>query len=103
MGIRPFAASCLAVFLVVLSLATLLVSCESNNPPTLIISGTVHVYRTMAPPANYPGSDFIGVIEPKDQVKVVEVVRKANYTAVRVRLNDGREGWVFSGEGIELR
>jgi hypothetical protein len=23
--------------------------------------------------------------------------------AVKVRLNDGREGWVFSGESIELK
>lgn len=63
----------------------------------------MHVYPSHTPPAEYPGSDFIAVIGPKDNVRVVQVMRKRDYMAVKVRLNDGREGWVFSGESIELK
>ena len=43
------------------------------------------------------------MIGPQDHVKAHgKVVQKRNYMAVRIRLSDGREGWVFSGEGIEL-
>jgi hypothetical protein len=90
--------------LVSLVLAALLLCCDSNDAEkqTLAVYGTVHVYRSTTPPADYPGSDFIGVIGPKDHVKVIQVIQKRNYMAVRIRLIDGREGWVFSGEGIEL-
>jgi len=90
--------------LIALVLSVSLLCYESNNAEKqrLAIYGTVHVYRSLTLPADYPGSDFIGVIGPKDHVKVMQVVQKRNYMAVRIRLSDGREGWVFSGEGIEL-
>jgi hypothetical protein len=90
--------------LIALVLSVSLLCCESNDTEkrTLAVYGTVHVYRSPTPPADYPGSDFIGLIGPKDHVKVMQVIQKRNYKAVRIRLSDGREGWVFSGEGIEL-
>jgi hypothetical protein len=36
-------------------------------------------------------------------VKVQQVVYKNGYMAVKVKLKDGREGWVFSGESIALK
>ena len=90
--------------LAVIVLTTLPFSCESNEAEkyTLFVHGAVHVYRTNTPPAAYPGSGFIDVIGPKDHVRVMQVIYKRNYMAVRIRLSDGREGWVFSGESIEL-
>jgi hypothetical protein len=90
--------------LIALVFSVSLLGCESNNAEKqrLAIYGTVHVYRSLTLPADYPGPDLIGVIGPKDHVKVLQVVQKRNYMAVRIRLSDGREGWVFSGEGIEL-
>jgi hypothetical protein len=90
--------------LIALVLSGLLFSCESSDSEkqTLAVYGTVHAYRSPTPPADYPGSDFIAVIGPKDHVKVLQVIPKRNYVAVRIRLSDGHEGWVFSGEGIEL-
>ena len=90
--------------LIALVLSALLFGCESNDAAkqTLAVYGTVHVYRSQTPAADYPGTDFIAVIGPKDHVKVMQVIPKRNYVAVRIRLSDGREGWVFSGEGIEL-
>jgi hypothetical protein len=80
-------------------------ACHSSHEEkrTLFIHGAVHVYPNEVPPAVYPGPDFIEVLGPKDQVKVRQVVYKNGYMAVNVRLKDGREGWVFSGESIELK
>lgn len=89
---------------VLLFSSLLLLACDSDaEKHTLIISGAVHVYPTDTPPAVYPGPNFIEVLGPKDHVKVRQVVYKNGYMAVKVRLDDGREGWVFSGESIELR
>ncbi len=84
-----------------------LFSCACNSGKaehrTLAINGAVHVYPNDTPPPVYPGSDFLEVLGPKDQVKVRQVEYKNGYMAVKVRLSDGREGWVFSGESIELK
>ena len=94
-----------AILIALLASSALLFSCVANDADkkTLLVHGTVHVYRSDTPPADYPGSDFIAVIGPKDNVKVMQVMQKRNYKAVKIRLNDGREGWVFSGESIELK
>jgi hypothetical protein len=86
-------------------LGSLLCGCHSSESEkrTLYIHGAVHVYPNEAPPAVYPGPDFIEVLGPKDQVKVRQVIYNNGYMAVKVRLKDGREGWVFSGESIELK
>lgn len=83
---------------------------ESNTEPgrpycfallrTLAVYGPVHVYPNPIPPADYPGSNFIAVIGPNDSVKVLQIIRSRDHTAVRIRLSDGRKGWVFSGESI---
>ena len=96
-------------FLYATAIAALLASgipgCRSSDAEkrTLQISGAVHVYPTEVPPPVYPGPDFIEVLGPKDQVKVRQVVYRNGYMSVKVRLKDGREGWVFSGESIELK
>lgn len=88
---------------IALLLGALLMFCESGGSGSkLDIYGPVHVYPSDTPPARYPGSDFISVIGPKDHVKVIKVIQKQNYLAVKVRLSDAREGWVFSGESIEV-
>lgn len=99
---RSYSASILIAIVVI---SCLLSACHSSDPEkrTLYIHGAVHVYPNEVPPAVYPGPDFIEVLGPKDQVKVREVVYKNGYMAVKVKLKDGREGWVFSGESIELR
>lgn len=90
-------------FLIALLTSVVLVSCQSDDThKKLEIYGPVHVYGSMTPPVSYPGSDFIAVIGPKDNVKVRRVIQRANYIAVRIVLPNGKEGWVFSGESIEL-
>jgi hypothetical protein len=89
--------------LIALLFSALLFFCESSDTGSkLDIYGTVHVYPSVTPPATYPSSNFIAVIGPKDRVKVIKTIQKRNYLAVKVRFSDGREGWVFSGESIEV-
>ena len=70
---------------------------------TLVISGPVHVYPSETPPTIYPGNNYIAELGPKDRPKVLETKSGKGYRAVKVRLSDGREGWVFSGEPIDVR
>lgn len=103
-GYQAIGLSC-AGLLACLVLAVLPVVVQSNDGQkhTLAINGYVHLYRTDTAPADYPG-DFIAVLAPKDEVKVMQAVYKqAGYMAVNIRLRDGREGWVFSGESIDLQ
>ena len=95
---------CLLPLLILSLLAALPLSCASGNADKQILAiyGPVHVYRSEIPPAVYPGSDFVDTIGPKDHVKVMQVAYRQGYLAVRIQLRDGREGWVFSGESIEL-
>lgn len=95
----------LSSIVLVLILATMLYGCRpsKSDKHTLLINGMVHVYPTDTPPMAYPGSNFIAVLGPQDKTEVRQIVHKLNYVAVRIKLSDGREGWVFSGENIELR
>jgi hypothetical protein len=89
--------------LIALVLSPLLFFCESKeNERTLTIYGTVHVYASQTPPTDYPGSNFVAVIGAQDHVEVIDVVQNRDHIAVKIRLRDGHEGWVFSGESIEL-
>jgi hypothetical protein len=83
--------------------AIILAGCHSAERHTLIINGPVHVYRSEVPPSTYPGRDFIALLSPNDHPQILEVRSGNGYRAVKIRLADGREGWVFSGESIELR
>ncbi len=95
---------CVAKIAAILLCTVVMVACHSQTEKhTLIISGAVHVYPSETPPVVYPGTTFIEVLGPQDHVKVRQVLYKNGYMAVKVRLEDGREGWVFSGESIELR
>ena len=78
-------------------------SCERSESHILLINGPVHVYKTDVPPTTYPGTDFIAELGPSDHPAILEVQSKNGYRAVKIRLADGREGWVFSGESIEVR
>ena len=93
------------IMLLLLVSFPLLFSCATNDAGkySLAIYGPVHVYPRSNAPAEYPGTDFIAIISKKDRVEVMEVIQKRHHFAVRIRLHDGREGWVFSGENIELR
>ena len=91
-------------WLVVLVLTATLIALGAcaRETRTLTISGPVHVYPSSTPPSSYPGTNFIAELGPHDSVRVLQVKYEKGFAAVHVRLPDGREGWVFSGESIDL-
>jgi hypothetical protein len=70
---------------------------------SIVITGRVHVYASATPPVTYPGSDFIAELGPNDHPTVLETQSGNGYRAAKVRLANGREGWVFSGESVEIK
>jgi hypothetical protein len=71
---------------------------------SLMVNGPVHVYKTEFPPSSErERSDYVALLAPGDQVEVRRVRYGKGYMAVKIRMRDGREGWVFSGESIELK
>ena len=85
------------------SALALLAACNRAEQHTVTITGPIHVYKTDTPPASYPGTDFVAQIGPNDHPAVLETKSGSGYRAAKVRLADGREGWVFSGEPVEIR
>ena len=83
--------------------ASFTLGCEHAAPHSIVITGPVHVYQSATPPATYPGTNFIAELGPSDRPKVLETASRNGYRAARIRLADGREGWVFSGEAVDIR
>lgn len=100
---RPYLNLASLVLVAILLICSSACTSSKAKNHTLIINGAVHVYASETPPPVYPGSEFIEVLGPKDQVKVQQVDYRNGYMAVKVTLKDGRQGWVFSGESIEVK
>jgi hypothetical protein len=81
----------------------LMLGCERPAPHSIVITGPVHVYPSSTPPSAYPGTGFIAELGPSDHPQVLETQSGNGYRAAKVKLADGREGWVFSGEAVEIR
>lgn len=81
------------------------VACDRSDRTehSINITGTVHVYKTQMPPTTYPGTDFIAELGPSDHPQVLETRSGNGYRTAKIRLADGREGWVFSGEAVEIK
>jgi hypothetical protein len=61
------------------------------------------VYKTEIPPAAYPGTDFIAELGPQYRPIILQVKSGSGYRAAKVQLADGRVGWVFTGESIDIK
>jgi protein-L-isoaspartate O-methyltransferase len=86
------------------AILAMLVACDRDEAQhKLVITGPVHVYKTEIPPAAYPGTDFIAELGPQDHPKILQVKSGSGYRAAKVRLADGRDGWVFTGESIDIK
>jgi hypothetical protein len=60
------------------------------------------VYRTAEPPWRDPGNSPIATAAQHDTLSVTRIRYEKDYMMVRVKLTDGREGHVFSGDGFRL-
>ena len=82
---------------------SLVLACDRTAQHSIVITGPVHVYPSSTPPATYPGTNFVAELGPNDHPQVLETTSGNGYRAAKVRLADGREGWVFSGEAVEIK
>ena len=77
---------------------------SEDRSHSLLINGPVHVYRSQDPPnSERERSQYLALLSIGDQVEVRRVTYGRGYMAVKIHLRDGREGWVFSAESIELK
>lgn len=69
------------------------------------VTGQVKVYDRESP-AGYTRGDegVIEILRPADQVSVMRIIFHDNegFESIRVRLRDGREGYIFCCENFEL-
>jgi hypothetical protein len=69
------------------------------------ITGPVKVYDRESPPGYHRGDDgLVDVLRPADRVNVLRIHfhEDEGSEAIRVRLRDGREGYIFCCENFEL-
>jgi hypothetical protein len=92
-------------FLLLAAALACAIACDRSGRTahTVTITGPIHVYKTENPPTTYPGTDFITQLGPSDHPTVLETKSGNGYRAAKIRLADGREGWVFSGEAVDIQ
>lgn len=99
----------LIVVLIVIGLAlgvaaaVYLVDLSGDRQSVITITGPVRVYNLESPPGYMRGDD--GVIEflhQGDPAKVLSIHEHRGVEAIRVRLRDGREGYIFCCENFVI-
>jgi hypothetical protein len=76
---------------------------HADRTSTLRISGPVRVYDRESPAGYDRGDDgVIFILRPDDSVQVLRIHRATGVEAIRVRLHDGREGYIFCCDNFEI-
>lgn len=86
-----------------IAITALVVDIHEDRQYTVRVTGKVLVYDADTPAAIERGE--VGVIEtlrPPDRVRVMRVVSHGDFQAIRIRLNDGREGYIFCCQNFEF-
>ncbi|MGZ4816923.1 MAG: hypothetical protein ACXVZV_16035, partial [Terriglobales bacterium] len=104
-NIRSISATALIILAVAIGLgiAAYVVDVHSDRQANVTIKGPVRVYDRESPPGYSRGDD--GVIEflhPGDPARVLRIYDDDGFQAIRVRLPDGREGYIFCCDNFEL-
>ncbi len=85
------------------SIAALVVDIHEDRQYTVKVTGSVRVYDRESPPGYQRGDDgLIEILRPMDRVNVMRIVDHDDFQAIRVRLHDGREGYIFCCENFEF-
>lgn len=93
---------CLGISIV---LAMLLVDINQDRQYSVKIKGVVKVYDRESPPGYKRGDDgVIDVLHAHDRVTVMRIIfhDEEAFESIRVRLPDGREGYIFCCDNFEL-
>jgi hypothetical protein len=81
----------------------LVVDIHEDRQYKVRVTGKVQVYDAESPPGYTRGDDgVIDVLHPQDQVEVLRVLGHDDFQAIKIRLRDGREGYIFCCEQFEF-
>jgi hypothetical protein len=104
---RSFVITFLALVAVAAGIAVsaVIVDIHQDRHSQIRVTGQVKVYDRESPAGYTRGDDgVIEILRPADQVSVLRILYHDNqgFESIRVRLHDGREGYIFCCENFEL-
>jgi hypothetical protein len=80
-----------------------IVDIHEDRQYTVRVTGKVRVYDTESPPEYTRGDNgVIDILRPSDQVDVLRILDHDDFQAIKIRLHDGREGYIFCCENFEF-
>jgi hypothetical protein len=68
----------------------------------VVIDKPLHIYKSVEPPWRKQSNAPIASAAERDTLSVSRIRYEKDYMVVRVRLADGREGYIFSGDAFHL-
>jgi hypothetical protein len=68
----------------------------------VVVERSLSVYETTEPPWRDHSNSPVAAAAARDTFPVMRIRYEKDYMVVRVKLADGREGYVFSGDGFHL-
>jgi hypothetical protein len=68
----------------------------------VVVDKPLHIYQSVEPPWRDHSNAPIAAAAEHDTLSVTRIRYEKDYMVVRVKLADGRGGYVFSGDGFHL-
>ncbi len=85
-----------------LGILLIVASSACADPDSIVhATGKVEVYKTF--PKNEPGNQIISVLNPGESAAVLATRHSKEFMFYRIKLADGREGYVMFGDAFEVR
>jgi hypothetical protein len=86
-----------------IGIAALVVDIHEDRQFKVKITGKVQVYNAESPPGYTRGDEgVIEVLHSDDQVTVLRILSHDDFEAIKIRLRDGREGYIFCCENFDF-
>lgn len=85
-----------------MAITALVVDIHEDRQYTVRVTGKVLVYDSDHPTGIERGEGVIETLRPLDRVRVLRVVSHGDFQAIKIRLNDGREGYIFCCQNFEF-
>ncbi len=84
-------------------ITALVVDIHEDRQYKVKVTGKVQVYDAESP-AGYTRGDegVIEILRPQDQVEVLRILSHDDFQAIKIRLRDGREGYIFCCENFDF-
>ncbi len=85
------------------AVTALVVDVHNDRQYTVKINGKVRVYDKESPPGYTRGDEgVIEILRPNDLVDVLRIYSHDDYQSVKIRLHDGRVGYIFCCENFDF-